>query len=197
MASIQIMLATVSNQRMDMSLISLLSRRRKRREDASLWHRWILGTARDPRPFEAGWVPDTLEGRFQMVTLVATLALRHLRETPATDPKLPDLVYRDVFSGFDHALREEGVGDSSIARRIRKMGEAFFGLARRLDAAFSGTSTESALRQALIDNGVSPVGHEGDLAFWLIRLDETLSRLPAGVPPEVDPQEASSSASAP
>ncbi|MEL7231876.1 MAG: ubiquinol-cytochrome C chaperone family protein, partial [Pseudomonadota bacterium] len=98
------------------------------------WYDAIMAKARDPRPFQIGAVDDTLEGRFAMVSLVSTLVLRALRDVGPEGRELADGVYREVFSGFDYGLREEGVGDSSIARKIRKMGEEFFGLARSLDA---------------------------------------------------------------
>jgi cytochrome b pre-mRNA-processing protein 3 len=160
-----------------MSILSSLFRRQRRSTAASRWHRWILSTARTPDPYLGGWVPDTLEGRFQMVTLVTTLVLRRLRVAEGGAGKLSDQVYRAVFSGFDHALREEGVGDSSIARRMRKMGEEFFGLARRLDAAFAQQDAGAGLALALTDNGVCDPAHAHLLGDWLIAQHDRLDGL--------------------
>ncbi|MEM1390875.1 MAG: ubiquinol-cytochrome C chaperone family protein [Pseudomonadota bacterium] len=133
-------------------------------EAAKDWYREIMSKAREPEPFLTGAVDDTLEGRFALVSLVSTLVLRALRE--AGHRNLADSVYREVFSGFDYGLREEGVGDSSIARKIRKMGEEFFGLARAVDSVLSGES-DDALSQVLTRNGVANTGHGEALADWV------------------------------
>ena len=137
-----------------------------RPDPARAWYDEIMAKAREPRPFQIGAVDDTLEGRFAMVSLVATLVLRSLREVGPEGRDLADGVYREVFSGFDYGLREEGVGDSSIARKIRKMGEEFFGLARAVDGVLSGEKDEP-LADVLERNGVANAGYGADLAEWV------------------------------
>lgn len=144
-----------------------LGKRRRRRQAAQLWHRAILNKARDPELYQQGLVPDTLEGRFQMVTLATTLVLRRLREVDPDGRALADAVYRDVFSGFDHALREEGVGDSSIARKMRKRGEEFFGLARAVDTALASEDVAAKLAETIERNGISEPEHSRDMAEWV------------------------------
>ncbi|MEM1088305.1 MAG: ubiquinol-cytochrome C chaperone family protein [Pseudomonadota bacterium] len=134
-------------------------------DPAKAWYSEIMAKAREPRPFQIGAVDDTLEGRFAMVSLVSTLVLRTLREVGPEGRELADGVYREVFSGFDYGLREEGVGDSSIARKIRKMGEEFFGLARAVDAVLLGESDER-LPDVLERNGVANRGYGQDLSDW-------------------------------
>lgn len=129
------------------------------------WYKEIMAKAREPELFVSGAVDDTLEGRFAMVSLVSTLVLRALRDVGPEGRTLAEEVYKQVFSGFDYALREEGVGDSSIARKMRKMGEEFFGLARAIDSVLSG-ETEDRLSDVLLRNGVANKGHEEVLARW-------------------------------
>ena len=57
-----------------------------------------------------------------------------------------------LFDRFDYAYREEGVGDASIARKVRKLGERYFGLARALDAALDSDDEEVA--NVLTRNGL-------------------------------------------
>ncbi|MEM7493130.1 MAG: ubiquinol-cytochrome C chaperone family protein [Pseudomonadota bacterium] len=130
---------------------------------ANDWYFEIMSKAREPRPFLIGAVDDTLEGRFGLVSLVSALVLRALRE--GGHRALADAVYKEVFSGFDYGLREEGVGDSSIARKMRKMGEEFFGLARAVDGVLNG-DTDEELGDVLTRNGVANPGFGGDLADW-------------------------------
>ncbi|MEL7545310.1 MAG: ubiquinol-cytochrome C chaperone family protein [Pseudomonadota bacterium] len=154
----------------------LFGKQREMRQAGDAWHRWILSHARDPAPFEAALVQDTLEGRFQMVTLVSTLVLRALREFGSDGRDRADMVYREVFSGFDHALREEGVGDASIARRMRKMGEEFFGLARRVDASFEAEDPKPELIDTLVQNGIATDGTAAPLIDWLLQVQAKLKQ---------------------
>lgn len=145
------------------------------REAASRWHAAIIAKARDPEPFRLGMVEDTLEGRFHMVTLVATLVMRRLRDFGDEGRTVADGVYKQVFSSFDHALREEGVGDSSIARKMRKMGEEFFGLARAIDVAFEDADVSNALTFCLVRNVNSDEAKARALADWTCDIERMLS----------------------
>lgn len=141
------------------------------------WHHAILRQARQPEVFARGWVADTLDGRFHMLTVVSVLVLRRLRGEGDKGRALADRVYRAVFSGIEHALREEGVGDSSIARKMRKRGEDYFGLARALDQALTETEPEAAIAGVLVRNGVTGEATSLDLARHLTHLAGQLEAL--------------------
>lgn len=149
-------------------------KKRAMKKIAKAWNLAISAKAREPQPFVAGYVPDTTEGRFHMVTLTTTLALRRLRSIEPDGREIADAVYRQVFASFDYALREQGVGDSSIARKVRKMGEEFFGLARAVDAALDGADTEAALSDVLVRNGITQADKAEWLAAWVIQRDAEL-----------------------
>lgn len=151
-----------------------LSAGRRRREAARAWHNQIQKLARDPDLFANGLAQDTLDGRFEMLTLVSTLVLRRLRELEKPGRKLADSVYRDIFSGFDHALREEGVGDASIARKVRGLGERFFGLARAVDGALGATDKTSMLTGVIERNGLAGPQASEQLSIWLVDLASQL-----------------------
>ncbi len=156
-------------------LMAWLGKDKRVQQTARDWHRAVLAKAREPGPYAQGLVADTLEGRFQMVALVATLVLRRMR-TEEQGQKLADALYREVFSGFDHALREEGVGDSSIARRMRKLGEEFFGLARAVDAAFKAQAASGELASVLQRNGVTDAAGSAALSAWVSALAAALEQ---------------------
>ncbi|MEM8616823.1 MAG: ubiquinol-cytochrome C chaperone family protein [Pseudomonadota bacterium] len=172
----------------------------KARQDKSVardWHGVIQSAARQPSLYRARLAQDTLEGRFQQVALVACLVLRRLRDFGDEGRSLADAVYREVFSGFDHALREEGVGDASIARKMRGLGEEFFGLARAIDAAFNDANTgkvqegdlQKALSEILVRNGIIAdarashlASHVMDQAARLAKAEDTLLlKRPSGI----------------
>lgn len=144
---------------------------------ARRWRDAVNGAARVPEPFLRGWVTDTVYGRFNMVTLVATLAMRRMRPLGGEGRALSNALSDLLFSDFDHALRENGVGDSSIARRIRKMGEEFFGLAKAVDEALDAGGAKQALTEVLQRNVQKDAEKAQSLAAYLIDLNVTIEDL--------------------
>ena len=90
--------------------------------------------ARDPYFYAALGVPDTLDGRFDLVGLYACMAIRRLRALPPKGPRLAQAVFDAMFSDMDINLREMGVSDMAIARKVRAMWEAFHGRADAYEA---------------------------------------------------------------
>lgn len=114
----------------------------------------IVAAARHP-VFYADWgVPDTLDGRFDMISLHAFLVLDRLKGTePAFRQALVDELFRDM----DRSLREMGVGDLSVGKKVRKMAEVFYGRVAAYDRALEGGA--AALDAALARN-IFPDGHD-------------------------------------
>ncbi|MQT13863.1 ubiquinol-cytochrome C chaperone family protein [Segnochrobactrum spirostomi] len=87
----------------------------------------IVAQARQPTFYTSFAVPDTLDGRFDMVVLHIVLICRRLRGPGGADETgsqaLFDLFMRDM----DRSLREMGVGDTAVPKRIKKMIAAFYG----------------------------------------------------------------------
>jgi cytochrome b pre-mRNA-processing protein 3 len=96
-------------------------------------------------------VPDTLDGRFDMVSLYAFLLIQRLRREPAPGPALAQAVFDAMFSDMDVNLREMGVGDLSVGRKVRVMWEAFHGRAAAYAAAMNAGDM-AALEAALVRN---------------------------------------------
>jgi cytochrome b pre-mRNA-processing protein 3 len=142
------------------------------------WRDAVTRLAREPEPYLRGWTPDTIYGRFHMVALVATLAMRRFREQGADGKALSKTFSELLFSDFDHSLREHGVGDSSIARRIRKMGEEFYGLATAVDEALEQGGPDKHLAEVIQRN----IQHDADkaleLAKYVLDLNERVERVP-------------------
>ncbi len=96
-------------------------------------------------------VPDTVEGRFDLLTLHAVLALRRLNALPAPAPDLAQDLVDATFRHFDHALRELGVGDISVPKRMKTLAEAFYGRAKAYEEALAAPEPD-ALAEALSRN---------------------------------------------
>jgi cytochrome b pre-mRNA-processing protein 3 len=107
----------------------------------------IVAQARQPGFYGEIGVPDTVEGRFDMVVLHLVLVLRRLTREPegkALGRALLDAFARDM----DDNLREMGVGDLAVPKQIKRMMEAFHGRSRSYASALTG-GDPTALEQAL------------------------------------------------
>lgn len=108
------------------------------------------GQARQPDFYRIGGVADTREGRFELYTLHVILLVERLkRETGLAADARQNLFDRYV-QGLDDAFRELGVGDLSVAKRVRKLGEAFYGRLKAIEEALAALPAREALTATLI-----------------------------------------------
>jgi cytochrome b pre-mRNA-processing protein 3 len=135
-------------------MFGLFGRRNRNAEIVERLYGVVADAARRPAFFGSLGVPDTVEGRFEMVTLHAHLAVRRLRALPAPGPDLGQDLVDAVFAHFDAALRELGVGDISVPKKMKTMASAFLGRARAYEEALTQPAErrEGALRTALLRN---------------------------------------------
>jgi cytochrome b pre-mRNA-processing protein 3 len=133
------------------SLLPLLARRAPHERAGFLLYDAAVKAARDPYLYVVLGVPDTLDGRFDLIGLHAFLLIHRLRFLPDPGSALAQAVFDAMFSDMDLALREMGVGDLSVGRRVRAMWEAFHGRARAYELALADES-DDALPAALARN---------------------------------------------
>jgi cytochrome b pre-mRNA-processing protein 3 len=165
-----------------MALFGLLRRRTHERAGFALYTA-AVSAAREPALFGDDAVPDTLEGRFDLIALHAALLVRRLHRDP--DPRGPAMaqaVFDAMFADMDLNLREMGVGDMSIAKRVRRMWEDFHGRALAYEGALDA-GDRVALEAALARNiwsGEPPEGAVSRFADHALALDAALAAQPFG-----------------
>lgn len=135
-----------------MGLLTLFRRKPHERSGFALYTAAVTA-ARAPWHYgpEVG-VPDSLDGRFDLIGLHTALLIRRLRADP--DPRgaaLAQAVFDAMFADMDITLREMGVSDLTVGKRVKRMWEAFHGRARAYEAALD-SGDGAALRQALLRN---------------------------------------------
>ncbi|KAA2212668.1 ubiquinol-cytochrome C chaperone family protein [Teichococcus oryzae] len=165
-----------------MALFGLFRRQPHRRLGFELYGAAVRA-ARHPGFFTDLSVPDTLDGRFDLIGLHVALLIRRLHRDP--DPRGPSIaqaVFDAMFADMDHNLREMGVGDMSIARRVKNMWEAFHGRAQAYEAPLQARDA-AALATALARNvwrGTLPpeAPEPRRLAALSLAADAALTRLP-------------------
>jgi len=86
--------------------------------------------------FYAVWgAPDTAEGRFELYSLHVILLLERLRGLSGEAGDVRQALFDAYLRSLDDALRDMGVGDLSVGKKMRKLGEAFYGRAKSYEAA--------------------------------------------------------------
>lgn len=96
--------------------------------------------ARVPELFEACGIPDSLDGRFDALALHAALMIDRLRREPDGE-MLGQAFFDAMFRHLDLTLREIGVQDLGVGRRIKIMAEGLHGRALAYRAALAGGPT--------------------------------------------------------
>lgn len=137
----------------------------------------LVAAAREPALYGELGVPDTLDGRFDLVGLYAALLIRRLRALAAPGPTLAQAVFDAMFSDMDTNLREMGVGDLSVGRKVREMWEAFHGRAGAYEAALAAGDA-TTLASALARNvwrGAAPADAPAQLARLTLGQDAFLA----------------------
>ena len=93
--------------------------------------------------------PDTPEGRFEIYSLHIYLLLERLKGQGAQAADTAQVLFDTYLSGLDHGLRELGVGDLSVGKRMRKLGEAFYGRVHGFEAALAALPDRKPLEDLL------------------------------------------------
>ena len=158
-------------------MFRMLTKRKADDTNAYAIYRAIMAQARHRNLYTSFGVPDTLDGRFEMLVLHATLVMSRLRE--AGTPELAQRVFDIMFNDMDQALRETGASDISVPRKVRQMAEAFYGRAAAYSAALQDTGKPASLAEALARNvfpdGCQP-GKSVQLARYAAEVVDALSR---------------------
>ena len=112
----------------------------------------IVTQAREPLFYRDLAVPDTVNGRFDLLVLHLWTVLRRFRSVEGT-ANVSQALFDRFCEDMDANLREMGVGDLTVPKRMQAFGEAFYGRAAAYDAAFAagGEAPAFALRKNILN----------------------------------------------
>ena len=148
----------------------------------------LLAASRRVEFYRDAGAPDTVDGRFDMLILHAVIFFRRVRGQGEAGIHMNQLVFDILFDDMDAALREMGTGDPSVGKRIKEMGQAFYGRAEAYEAALNDQD-EAVLSEIIVRNffasdeedldaktfSASEVATSRQLAAYMIKADAALA----------------------
>jgi cytochrome b pre-mRNA-processing protein 3 len=138
---------------------------------------YIVAAARAPHLYIRAGVPDTVMGRFESLVLHMGLALRRLKQLPAPADSLSQELVDRFFADLDAALREIGIGDVSVPKKVKKLGQAFYGRLAAYDAALGDAAGPDDLETALARNVLEKPEEPGLAAALALHARKTAKAL--------------------
>jgi cytochrome b pre-mRNA-processing protein 3 len=140
----------------------------------------VVEQARRPAFYAKLGVPDTVDGRFEMIALHMFLVLHRLKGEAAAEA-FGQALFDAMFADMDRSLREMGVSDLSVGRHVKNMAKAFYG---RVGAYESGLAdpTDAALGEAIRRNVYGTVATPPDPAPLAAYLRASVAALAAQSP---------------
>jgi cytochrome b pre-mRNA-processing protein 3 len=125
-------------------MLNLLKESAARKQAVTRLYEALVSRSREPVFFTTFAVPDSIDGRFDLLTFHAWLALTELGGQPPAQG-----LTNAIFTGFDEAMREQGAGDIGIGHRLKDMAKAFYGRMTAYDSAKDGDELAAALAKNL------------------------------------------------
>ncbi len=139
-----------------------------------LWHK-VVELARDPGWYARGGVADTVPGRFDAITLVLALVMRRMDGQP--ELRAPSARLTELFvSDMDGQLRQSGVGDLAMAKRMGKLMSVLAGRMEALEQALA--QQDDAELVAVIERNVT-LNDGAEVAAIAARVRQLAARLAA------------------
>ena len=142
----------------------------------------IVDHARSSSFYAEVGVPDTIDGRYELLVLHAFLFMRRMKHEGDAAETFSQKLFDYMFADMDHSLRELGVGDLSVGKKVKQMARSFYGSVVAYDEALAGDGGEGALEEALQRNlygTAEPDQHQlAAMADYVRREVANLARVP-------------------
>ncbi|MDJ0895712.1 MAG: ubiquinol-cytochrome C chaperone family protein [Alphaproteobacteria bacterium] len=143
--------------------------------------------ARSPGFFEALGVPDTLDGRFDVLSVHIHAVLRRLKEIGAGASSTADRrrisrfaqrIHDHMMADMENNLRQLGTGDLAVGKRVKEMASALYGSMEAYDEGLDGdeASLHGALARNLYRLGDPSSAQSAAMASYVRALHDALAR---------------------
>jgi cytochrome b pre-mRNA-processing protein 3 len=141
---------------------------RARRERSWQFYRALVAEARDTSLYRDLEVPDTSEGRFEMVALHVALAMRRLRRIDGVGPAAARDLMEVMLTDMDRSVRELGIGDLSVGKYVKRMAQSLLSRMQTLERALP--ERDIAMLSAMLEHNVyGDIPRQGEVTATLAR----------------------------
>ncbi len=160
-------------------LLDRLFREKPARTAGRALYSAVVEKARVPDLFSVCGIPDTVEGRFESYSLHVFLLLDRLRRQGPQAADTAQALFDTYVLSLDDALREMGVGDLTVGKKMRRLGEAFYGRVKSLEAAFEALPDTAELDAVLTRTALDGAGADpAALRDYVLAQRASLALLP-------------------
>lgn len=160
------------------SLWDVLTRRKPHDDTATDLYGRLVAQARTPAFYAVHGVPDTPEGRLELIVLHLVLLLRRLARDGEPGSALSQAISETFVTDMDDCMREMGVSDISVARKVKKVAAALFDRIRDYGAALDEADSDAlaALIARHIQEAVEPAAGARRIAAFAFDAEARLAR---------------------
>ncbi len=163
-------------------MILQLFRRRSKANEAIVLrvYETIVAAARQKRFYAQFQAPDTPLGRYELLGLHVFMAMRRMKGGDPALSALSQEIADEFFKDVDHSLRELGIGDQGVPKRMKKLARMFYGRVGAYEAALDADD-DAALAAALTRNirpDLEYWPHAAALAHYMRACDDWLGKIP-------------------
>ncbi len=146
------------------------TRRDPRRELSEHLYAQAVEQARSPLFYTALGVADRIDARFELYTIHVLLVVMRLRDEGEQGAEIAQRLFDEYVSALDNTLRELGVGDTTMAKKMRKLGESLYGRMTAYEPAIRAGDVET-LSEAVARNVYEGETADGGRALATYILD--------------------------
>lgn len=136
-----------------------------------------LSASREPVFYQAWRIPDTMAGRIEVLTFYLAVLHRRLMGVKPHGPELWRDTLDYAMAEIERGMREAGVGDVSVPKRMRRAAEAFYGRARAYGAALDENDPASlaeAVQRNVYGSDMAPNGAATAIAVHIVAIADSL-----------------------
>jgi len=136
----------------------------------------LTAAARQPTFYQHMDVPDTVLGRFEMLTIVLILYFRRTASSTRSGQEIAQEIIDAYFQDIDHSMRELGVGDLGVPKRVKKFAGMYYGRLAAYAAALDAGDSQALM--AALQRNIHPeeaaAADMAALAAYMMKAEEGL-----------------------
>lgn len=159
-------------------ILGLFGKNKREKALSEQQYGYLTSAARDPEFYRQANVPDTVMGRFEMLSAILILYFRAAGRTNDAARAVAQNIVESFFEDLDHSMRELGIGDHGVPKRMKKMASMFYGRIDSYGKALDDRD-EKALAAALKRNFhpeiEDPTLSMSVLAHYMLQTEASLS----------------------